>query len=491
MLTLNQKIKLDILSKKLYDEFKVFLKLIDKDHYEIYSSNLRNICSLVAKKSPICSHHQSHCVIENKKDRQVVISRCDAGFHTLSFPIIINDFFEASAILGPFKKEDFHVVESAIATNIDETEFTEFDDSIEFNETVFNRLYDAIDYIQPTIQTILENSYLEQMLDQYKLINKISKINAGSLDIQELLKMVVQEIVDYNLALNCALVLFDMKKRYAVKSVPDMYKDLEHDVIEQVKSANKIFILDNIESRLRLRLREQILCYKKMAGFPLIKGSELIGVLVLYYDDQINPKLIDIISDQIAIAIKNASLYTKTRDDAITDTLTGFYNRRAFMDFVEQEIEEHKKNTKNIAIVMTDIDHFGHYNNTNGHPAGDRLLMQMADLFRTTIGSNHIIARYGGEEFIIIFRNIEYSEAKQLADNLLKAVRNTKFEHEEKQPSGKLTISMGLFSSLDASCSSKEMIDLADQLLYKSKRNGRNQLNTAFKPGKNIGIIYE
>ena len=161
---------------------------------------------------------------------------------------------------------------------------------------------------------------------------------------------------------------------------------------------------------------------------------------------------------------------------SITDDLTETHNYRYFMESLDLELRRAKRYEYPISLMMLDIDHFKIYNDTYGHMTGDRVLKRVANVIKETVRHTDILARYGGEEFVGILIKTNLDEAYQVAERVRKAVEDSTIEHEETQPQGRLTVSVGI-STLDSKISSlKALIKTADEALYEAKRTGRNRV---------------
>jgi diguanylate cyclase (GGDEF)-like protein len=126
-------------------------------------------------------------------------------------------------------------------------------------------------------------------------------------------------------------------------------------------------------------------------------------------------------------------------------------------------------------MVMIDIDHFKHYNDTNGHLLGNVILEQLAKLLKDNIRNIDQSYRFGGEEFSLIFMNVTPAEAYQLAENIRILVEQTVFPNQQLQPSGNLTISLGVsHTDLIDEHTPDAILHTSDQALYLAKSNGKN-----------------
>jgi diguanylate cyclase len=154
------------------------------------------------------------------------------------------------------------------------------------------------------------------------------------------------------------------------------------------------------------------------------------------------------------------------------DQMTNLYNLSYFKVQTKQLLEQEE----NIIIIMIDIDYFKNYNDTYGHPAGDKILIQIANILKDNVRNQDIIGRYGGEEFIASIPGLKKEQkAVTVAERIRQAVEDFNFKGaKDSQPGGKMTISLGI-SSLSSTKELEELIEEADEALYKAKTTGRNK----------------
>ncbi len=191
--------------------------------------------------------------------------------------------------------------------------------------------------------------------------------------------------------------------------------------------------------------------------------GNIIGAIEIFTDERFQKNIIK----------ENESL----KDELMKDPLTQITNRRYFEYSLEQAIEQHKLFNKSFGILMFDIDHFKHINDTYGHLVGDEILKIVAKSLSSSIKKSDIISRWGGEEFIGLFEVDTVEDLKGVAERLRNLVNNSTFTTKEKSTIS-VTISIGgaLFK---ANLKHNHLLDLADQALYLSKENGRNQTTIA------------
>lgn len=165
---------------------------------------------------------------------------------------------------------------------------------------------------------------------------------------------------------------------------------------------------------------------------------------------------------------------------AKTDELTGLHNRRNFADIAGNEITRSIRYGTSLAGVMLDLDHFKNINDTHGHQAGDRVLVETAELIRSSIRDFDVPARVGGEEFFIIMPETPENAAVRVAERIRKNFQDHRFQITDSGRAVKVTVSIGVASiEGDNKKDLDELIGEADKAMYHSKKTGRNRV-TAF-----------
>ena len=166
----------------------------------------------------------------------------------------------------------------------------------------------------------------------------------------------------------------------------------------------------------------------------------------------------------------------KLKELAIKDGLTGLYNHRSFQDMLDAYLNNAKKSNKEVSLLFMDIDNFKHFNDINGHQKGDWLLTKLGRILKETVGDLGIVARYGGEEFAVILYDTGKTKALNLGELIRQNIRSTDFQGQEHQPNGNLTVSIGVSSYPSIAKNKKELIELADNALYRAKSFDKNRV---------------
>ncbi len=177
---------------------------------------------------------------------------------------------------------------------------------------------------------------------------------------------------------------------------------------------------------------------------------------------------------QIELAITIADLFEKVKAQAVTDGLTGLYNRRYFEEYLEKEVIRAKRVNQPFSIIGLDLDFLKKVNDKYGHVYGDLAIKTIADVLKVNARSIDTAARMGGEEFNIILPGVSSEGAMVAAERIRKTIENTKLEKI-----GNITASIGVATFLEHSDNIEDILELTDQAMYLSKRNGRNRVTLA------------
>ncbi len=177
---------------------------------------------------------------------------------------------------------------------------------------------------------------------------------------------------------------------------------------------------------------------------------------------------------QIEMAITIADLFQAVRDQAVTDALTGLYNRRYFEESLEKEVQRAKRQQQPFSIIGIDLDFLKKINDTYGHFYGDLAIKTIADVLKANARSVDVPARIGGEEFDVLLPGIASDGAMIAAERIRSAIEKTEIE-----TIGHITGSLGVATYFEHTENVDELLELTDQAMYTSKRNGRNRVTLA------------
>jgi two-component system cell cycle response regulator len=216
------------------------------------------------------------------------------------------------------------------------------------------------------------------------------------------------------------------------------------------------------------------------ASFPVETNNRLAGMLMVTGRavERMTPEtraFLAQVANQAHIVIENSRLFERVRNLAIRDSLTDLFNHRHIMDLVQHEFERVGRYQSALSVLMIDVDHFKRINDEHGHPAGDAVLREMAQLLRQTLRTTDALGRTGGEEFVAVLPHTGPEEARQTAERIRYRVQQRRFRAGEAEVS--ISVSLGMASCPSSAIDSADaLLREADKALYRAKESGRNRV---------------
>ncbi len=317
-----------------------------------------------------------------------------------------------------------------------------------------------------------------------------------------------------NQSLSDSLHPFDIVKIKIFSPDTTLIYSTDNTIIGEVNPQNKRLLeaLDGA-SNSQLEVKEAMRDLKNETAFdvdvvetytPILLDGEILGVFELYMDvTQFRKEIGDgtlqsllllsailLLVYLIAFSIARSSMRQvseaeeRLRNLAMIDALTGIFNRGELMMRAEKEMSRalrHGPDGGNgeLSLIMLDIDNFKQVNDVYGHQAGDEVLRQMPDRIKPGLRLYDILGRYGGEEFLIILPNADLASARIVAERIRSAVADKPFAIAEQSLT--VNISLGI-AGISPESNLTETINLADQALYRAKKNGRNRVESYQPP---------
>lgn len=339
----------------------------------------------------------------------------------------------------------------------------------------------------------LENSSFKQKLQRYITLKGLTETLSSTLSLDEIFSLVTGEtfrIIGKSNA--CLLYLVDKEKQELdlvnTRTVSPSFevKLKKGDEFDNwvFKQRTRLMVMDTKKDfRFNIRSMEgpEARAVRSLIVSPLIRENKLVGILRLdnpspeaYDADDL--RLLDVISDLAAVVIENSLLYQQTETLARTDGLTGLFVHRYFQERFDEEISRALWTNSRFAFLMIDIDNFKSYNDRYGHIAGDIVLRKIAQLISSSVRPGDIVARYGGEEFAVLLVETPKSESLQIAEHIRRNVEKKRFVFRREVT--ELFISGGLSFFPEHGEVKEELIEKADQALYKAKLEGKNKICT-------------
>jgi diguanylate cyclase (GGDEF)-like protein/putative nucleotidyltransferase with HDIG domain len=219
--------------------------------------------------------------------------------------------------------------------------------------------------------------------------------------------------------------------------------------------------------------------YKGVVVFPAMKDGVAIGAVALYsveqarYTDE-HLRLLEMIMQPVSDALHNALLFEDARQTALTDSLTGLPNMRAFGIFFDREATLAARSQHPVSILVVDLDEFKQVNDTFGHIVGDRILLNIGQVLRRQLRENDMVARYAGDEFVILLAMTDQEQAAHVISRIQIAISQYAYTTGDGEKVS-VTASIGAATIPDDGQSFEELMMQADKRMYRSKDDTRSR----------------
>lgn len=271
--------------------------------------------------------------------------------------------------------------------------------------------------------------------------------------------------------------LYETRLRWRQDDEVDYH--IENNKIYQ--SRDVLFSLDYIFPDLPKGMMQDIIKKTGMASYimiPLRSNGKHFASLIVYSSrneaQEAERNFLKLFSKQIELAITVANLFQTVKDQAVTDGLTGLNNRRYFEEEAQKEVLRAQRQNQKFTVIGLDLDHLKQINDNYGHSCGDIAIKTVADVLKRNARSIDIAARMGGEEFNILLPGVDHAGGLVAAERIRKAI-----EEVEIDVLGHVTASIGVATFGEHSNNLNELLELTDQAMYSSKKNGRNRVTLA------------
>ena len=220
---------------------------------------------------------------------------------------------------------------------------------------------------------------------------------------------------------------------------------------------------------------------------PMMAQGDAMGILHIRSSSTTQPsqnqvestqRIAIAMADSIVLTLANLKLRTSLREQSIRDPLTGLFNRRYMEATLEREFNRAGRIQRPVGVMMLDLDHFKHFNDTFGHEAGDTLLRELGNFLKQHLRGSDIACRYGGEEFALILPETSLENARGRAEQLRAGIKQLNVQHNGKVLDT-VSLSLGIAMFPEHGPTSQEVLNAADAALYQAKDNGRDQVVVA------------
>jgi diguanylate cyclase (GGDEF)-like protein len=322
---------------------------------------------------------------------------------------------------------------------------------------------------------------LQEQAEREIAVNRLATAIRNSLDLDSVLQTAANEV---GRALNVHSCAVRVEGTLAGRQMTKVYfgpgtvrRDAEKHLVTDVDAISdrlaespEAYVVDGDNSNGNLVPADAVV--------PLIYQGSYIGLLMVHSDDVTRSwadnelLLLHTVADQLAVAVNQAHLFAQMQAQALTDGLTGCYNRRSFELQLERDLHLATRMRQPLSLIMLDLDHFKHINDQAGHDAGDVALCMLADSLRAELRAVDTPARFGGDEFVIILPQANTEGAVIVAERLRERIEETAVPEF-----GRVTASFGVATFPIHATSRDTLVVAADRALYNSKNAGRNRVS--------------
>ena len=348
-------------------------------------------------------------------------------------------------------------------------------------KTLESSLSRAIDGLEQKRQLKRKNCEISSLHEMSKMVQNamdMDQLYNGVLD-------VVGRLVHYE---NCTIFILEQDKNIlapratrgrAVNLIDHIPFEHGRGISGWVAQKRKQLIIHDLSKEpglLHVELIPQDI--RSFISVPLIVEENVIGVINISHSKPYaftpeDMQVLSILASQAAITIARSEMVRSLEQMAITDALTGLYNRRYFDMNLDNEIKRSNRYSTPMSLFIIDIDHFKRVNDTYGHGVGDMVLAETGLRIRKSLRETEVVARYGGEEFAVILPHTRIEEAAIAAERVRSVMESNRILIDESR-SLHITISIGVGALLENDKDRSNLVERADLALYQAKQNGRN-----------------
>ncbi len=333
-----------------------------------------------------------------------------------------------------------------------------------------------------------ENTQIEKQLRQIEHLYDVIKDAGSTLNVQEMIEL-TKEFTErmFDLPHFIIAVLSTDGRKYEIRIASgcddslfrSFEMDMESNGLAAILARERKPVLVPLVGEMDHFSKLRNLAVRSFAFLPFLIQDRVIGFLCSFssqenFIDQEKYSNLQVFCNQISIGLQKSLLYEKVQKLSITDGLTKLYSHRYFKQRLEEELILANRYSSQLSLLILDIDHFKHYNDTYGHVAGDHVLMEVAKILKGQAGMNHLVARYGGEEMVLIAPETTKEQAMELAEKIRKAVESNSFSVGKEMT--RVTVSIGVATFPQDALTNLDLISKSDKALYAAKGRGRNRI---------------
>lgn len=333
---------------------------------------------------------------------------------------------------------------------------------------------------------------LKRTVDELGILNEIGKALTSSLDIGEVMHLILAKVAELLKPRNWSVLLTDPKTgeltfKAALGAGSERLANLRvqpgEGIAGWVAANNQPLLINDVTTDARFASRfdvESRFRTKSVLAVPLAAKGQLLGVIELVNSAEDAPftkedlRILSTVAEFSAIALENAQNFQKVQELTVIDDHTGLFNSRHLRRTLEQETVRAVRFGHPVSLIFFDLDKFKEVNDHHGHPAGSSLLLEMGQMLKRVLRSTDVAVRYGGDEFVVLAPETSKDQAIDCARRLRDEIRVRHFLSEAKFGPLRLTASFGVATFPDDAKTPDELLQRADEAMYRVKNAGRD-----------------
>ena len=350
------------------------------------------------------------------------------------------------------------------------------------NRRAFIEILEMMDNLKElNSHLVIEKESLKKRNQQLSFLNRLSSEISYDVNWDTILQRIIDAGIESSMDYRLFGLLFEMGSRWNLtlhmeeaQNIASRDK-LVSDIIERINSkhCHNISILNTDLNFITMNdVRSGGAHGIKI--IPLNLAGIILGYIIYEAGEQGKSSedadvMLNTLANMLSLSLKNALEYFRLKEAAVTDSLTGVYNRKGLFEFLERELPRAERYKKSISFVLADMDDFKKINDSMGHQAGDYVLRETALILKKSFRQPDIVSRFGGDEFSILLPETELSDAHSIMMRVMEYLEDHTFEWISQKFKVKMSYGISNSNELALQTSSEELIRLADSRLYLDK----------------------
>ena len=349
-------------------------------------------------------------------------------------------------------------------------------------------------YVALAVVAGFVHEFFSRQIEQTQTLVSVVETNqelGTSVSEEKILSVVAQNVKKMFHCTSCVIFVRDLdhdkesllRAAHSSTSVPDAFTDFNYDskrsvVGQAIRTRHGVLLADFQKCDEEDAIRKDPALHAAMV-VPLLFEDRALGAIFvshsrtgIYQDSHL--RLLTLLANQAALAVRNLQLHKTTAALAITDSLSGLYTHGYFQEHLARDIVTVRNAKEPMSLMIIDVDFFKKVNDTYGHPQGDALLKQLGGLIKEVARPEDVLCRYGGDEFTITMPRTNRIGAVVVAERLRETVESYEFVLGSQIVH--ITVSGGVASFPEDADTSKELVEKADRAMYEAKEKGRNRV---------------